>query len=77
MKVADRRGYTCPEKAPKRITMALRRWADARRGSGLPAPGHVSEQPAWLFGAFGVLDEELKIVQVAMQEERQKKRAEG
>jgi len=57
--------------------MALRRWADARRGSGLPAPGHVSEQPAWLFGAFGVLDEELKIVQVAMQEERQKKRAEG
>ena len=67
-RVADRRGCTCPERAPSRIGLAVRRWVDARRGNGLPAPGHVSEQPAWLFDAFGVLDEELAVIQAALQE---------
>ena len=77
MKVADRRGCTCPEKAPRRIGFAVRRWVDARRGNGLPSPGHVMDQPAWLFDAFGVLDEELLIIQAALQETQNAKAAKG
>jgi hypothetical protein len=46
----------------------LRRWQDGRRGNGLPQPGHTTEQPAWLFCAFGVLDSEWSLIELAMRE---------
>jgi len=74
--VAARRTCSCPEKIPGRIWGALRRWQDSRRGNGLPAPGHVSEQPSWLLSAFVVLDGEWSLIELA-QQEAQMERSKG
>lgn len=73
VRVEDRRICSCPERLPARIWSAVRRWQDARRGNGLPEPGHVTEQPAWLLSAFGVLDGEWSLIELSMQEEQQKR----
>ena len=43
----------------------------------MPAPGHVSEQPAWLLGAFGVLDAEWSLIELAMREAQADKATDG
>lgn len=68
VRASERRINSCPERLPSRIWSAIRRWQDCRRGSGLPGPGHPMEQPAWLFSAFGVLDHEWSLMELAMQE---------
>ena len=73
----ERRICGCPERLPARIWSAVRRWQDARRGNGMPAPGHVCEQPAWLLGAFGVLDAEWSLIELAMREAQADKATEG